>query len=382
MDSSIDLPHYLPLMPTDPATAAKPETPRAPLRLERRGSAAIMMLDRPEAHNALTIAMRAEMTAAVATLSRDPLLYVIIMRSAVPPAFSVGGDVREMTGLAARDLAAARQGLADELKLCWLMECLWKPTVSFIDGRVMGTGVGISLYNTHRVAGENYRFSMPETQIGYFPDCGVAHAFARMPHAIGLYLGLTGHELGPADAYALGLVTHCISAAGFGEIEARLADADPIDPLLDDAHLDPGPSPLLANAAAIERVFTAPSLHEIVRRLEASGAPDEEFRAKTVAALRARSPIALAVTDRLIRNARDLDVRGCLIQDYRLAYRFAELADFREGVRAFLIDKDGKPRWQPARVEDVTEGQVLSYFAPLGADELALETRGELQARR
>ncbi len=342
----------------------------------------IVMLDRPAALNALSIAMREKIAAAISQMSRDPLLYVIILRSAVPRTFSVGGDVREVTELAARDLAAARRALADESRLCWRMECLWKPTVSFIDGKVMGTGVGITLYNTHRVAGESYRFSMPETQIGYFPDCGVAHAFARMPHSIGLYLGLTGHELGPADAYVLGLVTHCIPAAAFAGIELRLADADPIDPLLDEAHIDPGRSALMGDAAAIERVFAAPSLAEVIRRLEAPGGPDAEFRARTLASLRARSPIALAVTDRMIRNARNLDVRDCLIQDYRVAFRFAELADFREGVRAHLIEKDRKPSWHPARLEDVTEGQVLSYLARLGTDELVLETREELQIRR
>lgn len=367
--------------PDSSSLAAQAQIPE-PIRIERRGSAAIVTLDRPAALNALSIGMRATLAKAVAGFGRDPLLYAVVLKSAVPGAFSVGGDVREITSLAASDIAAARQGLADELKLCWLMECLWKPAVSFIDGRVMGTGVGISLYNTHRVAGEHYRFSMPETQIGYFPDCGVVHAFARMPHCLGLYLGLTGHAIGAADAYALGLVTHCIPMTQIAGIEARIGDADPVDPILDDAHIDPGPSPLLADAPMIERIFAASSLPEIIRRLEAPSAPDAEFRARTLALLRARSPIALAVTDRMIRNARNLDIRDCLIQDYRLAHRFAGLADFREGVRAFLIDKDAKPAWQPARIEDVSHEMLNAFFAPLGAAELALPTRDAMQAAR
>lgn len=375
-------------MATETPPTASPSADAEHIRIERRGSAAVITLDRPSALNALSIGMRAKLIQAVSGFGRDPLLYAVVLKSAAPRAFSVGGDVREMTGLAAQNLAAARQGLADELRLCWLMECLPKPAVSFIDGRVMGTGVGISLYNTHRVAGENYRFAMPEAQIGYFPDCGVAHAFARMPHAFGLYLGLTGREIGAADAYALGLITHCIPATRYAAIEERLADADPIDPILDGAHVEPEPSPLMAEAERIERVFGAPSLTEIVRRLEAepgsrgAAEQDAEFRANTLALLRQSSPTALAVTDRMIRQARDMDIREALVQDYRLAHRFAALADFREGVRAYLIEKDGKPNWDPARIEDVPSALIDAFFAPLGAAELALPTRSEMQTRR
>ncbi len=357
-------------------------TASAYVRIERMGAAAIVTLNRPDALNALSIAMRATLSRAVAGFGRDPGLYAVMLRSEVQGAFSVGGDVREMTGLAVSDMTAARKGLADELALCWILECLSKPMVSFVDGRVMGTGVGISLYNTHRVAGEAYRFSMPETQIGYFPDCGVVHAFARMPHAIGHYLGLTGRAIGPADAYALGLATHCIPSTEYGRIEALLADADPVDPILDAAHIEPGPSPLLADASTIERFFGAASLRETVGRLEAAKGEGSGFAAETLALLSKRSPIALAVTDRMIRAARHLDIREALMQDYRLAHRFVDLGDFREGVRAHLIDKDGTPSWSPARLEDVTTEMLDALFAPLGEQELKLATRQEMQAAR
>lgn len=357
-------------------------TARPPVRIERRGALARIVLDRPDALNALSIGMRATIASAVTGFGRDPNLYAVVLRSEVAGAFSVGGDVREMTGLTATDPTAARKGLADELVLCWIVECLSKPAVSLIDGRVMGTGVGISLYNTHRVAGEGYRFSMPETQIGYFPDCGVAHAFSRMPHALGLYLGLLGETLGPADAYALGLVTHCIAASAFDGIETALADADPIDPLLDGLHIEPGPSPLLAKGPTIERYFGGPSLLDCLGRLERAEVDDREFARATLSKLRQRSPIALAVTDRMIRQARHLDIRGALVQDYRLAHSFVETADFREGVRAFLIDKDGAPAWQPATIEGVSEGMLDRYFSALGDGDLFLTHRPAMPSAR
>ena len=363
---------------------AGPGTGSGPwLRMERKGAAVVITLDRPGALNALSQGMQAELAETFSRLGSDPMVYAVVLKSAVSGAFSVGGDVREMTELARRDVSAARKKLGDELSLCWIAECLSKPTVSLIDGRVMGTGVGISLYNTHRVAGEAYQFAMPETLIGYFPDCGVAYAFARMPHGLGRYLGLVGRSIGRADALALKLVTHCIPACLFGEIETLLAAADPVDPVLDSRHVDPGPSPLLAEGPRIERFFGASyDLPETIRRLKAATGADEAFAEVTLAELERRSPVALAVTDRMIREAARLDIRGALIQDGRLAHHFADLADFREGVRAFLIEKDQKPRWNPARLEDVTQTMIDAFFAPLGADELTLPTRTEMQARR
>ena len=199
---------------------------------------------------------------------------------------------------------------------------------------------------------------------------------------LGFYLGLTGREIGRADALALKLVTHCIPAARFPEIEAHLAAADTVDPALDGRHVDPGPAPLMAEAPVIARYFQAASLGDTLARLRAATGADKGFADATLALLAKRSPLALAVTDRMIREASRLDIRGALILDYRLAHRFADLPDFREGVRAFLIDKDGNPRWTPANFEDVTPALLDAFFAPLGADELALPTREAMQAAR
>jgi enoyl-CoA hydratase len=246
----------------------------------------------------------------------------------------------------------------------------------------MGSGVGITLYGTHRVAGERYKFAMPECAIGLFPDVGVAYTLARLPDAIGMYLGLTGRSIGPADAYALGLVTHCIPAARYEEIKTALAETWPVDPLLDERHLDPGPRELAPYTGVIARCFSAGSVEEILARLAAVDGAERGFAEGVIADLKARSPLSLKVTHRHIRDARALDLRQTLMVDYRLACRFLEGHDFYEGVRAALIDKDGKPGWQPQRLEEVTPAMVEDYFASMGSGELALPTRQEMQAAR
>ena len=90
------------------------------------------------------------------------------------------------------------------------------------------------------------------------------------------------------------------------------------------------------------------------------------------AELAQRSPLSLAVTYRQMRKARGWDLRTALLNDFRLACRFLEGKDFYEGVRAFLVDRDRAPRWQPGRLEDVTEAMVDGYFAALGPTSLQL----------
>ncbi|MDX2156355.1 MAG: enoyl-CoA hydratase/isomerase family protein [Hyphomicrobiaceae bacterium] len=352
------------------------------LTLERQGAAAVATLCRAARRNAVSQEMQRRLAGWYPTLARDPGVYAVVVRSALADVLSVGGDVRELVELAASDPAAARRGLAGELSLCWLIECFSKPSVALIDGAVMGTGVGLTLYGTHRVGGEGYRFQMPETAIGWFPDCGVAHTFARMPHGIGLYLGMTGDSVGPADAYALGLLTHCIPRSEHPAIVAHLAAADPVDPVLDMRHAPPAEGPLGAAAQRIARYFDTRSPAETAARLARPANGDEDWAAATLTTLRARSPLAIALTHRAIREAARLDIRQTLIQDFRLAHRLAVSPDFREGVRAHLVEKDRSPRWQHASIADVPAALVDAHFAPLGDEDLTLPTRAAMQAAR
>ena len=352
------------------------------IRLDQTGSLALVTLERVKALNALTIGMRAALLAWFPRFSRDPGVYAVAIRSASPKAFSAGSDVREVAALGRGDMEAARQTFRDEYALNWRLECFSKPTVSLMDGIVMGGGVGISLYGTHRVAGERYRFAMPETKIGLFPDVGVCHALSRMPDEMGMYLGLTGRMIGRADAYALGLVTHCIEAGLFDEITAGLADTQPVDPLLDNRHADPGAAGHQDLREVIARCFSAASVAEIVARLENETGRNAEW-AKTVAAeLKQLSPLSLVVTHRHIRESGTRDLRQVLEEDFRLACRFLEDRDFYEGVRAIVIDKDNAPVWVPATIAAVEREIVERYFDKSAGPSWSLPSRADMQAMR
>jgi enoyl-CoA hydratase len=349
------------------------------LRCEQQGALRVVTLDRPDKRNALTIAARARIAAELPKYARDPITYAVVIRSAVDGMFCSGGDVVEMAALADKDMEATEKALGDEIMLVWLAECFTKPTVSLIDGAVMGGGNGISRFGTHRVAGERYRFAMPETGLGFIPNNGLAHTFARLPKDIGMYLALTGEALGPADAYRLGLVTHCIPAAEFGAITAALADADPVDPLVDTRHQDPGPAPILERGEVITRTFNASTVAEIIARLERERGPEAAWAEATRARLLERSPTALAVTHRFVREASSMQLNEVLEVEHALVCRMMELPDIHAGVRARLIARGEQPRWRPSRIEDVSAAMLDAIFTGPEAHHVTLPERQKMQ---
>lgn len=352
------------------------------LHVEQLGAVMLMTLNRPRAMNALTAVMRKRFSETLWAAARNPDVYAVVLQSASERAFCAGSDVREVMSLGRTDPPKARALFAEEYELNWQCECFSKPTIPLINGMVMGGGVGISQYGTHRVAGENYAFAMPETLIGLFPDVGACHVLSRLAGEAGTYLGLTGRSIGRADAYALGLVTHCIRASEFDAIKAEISEAWPVDPALDNRHEEPGPGDLAPHLETIERCFSAPTVEEIMARLDGVTGTSADWAKGVAADLRSRSPLSLKLTLRHLRGARMRDLRETLAVDYRLAARCLDGNDFYEGVRALLIDKDGAPHWRPGKLEAVTDGMVKVYFSSLGDGELKLPTREEMQAAR
>jgi enoyl-CoA hydratase len=109
-------------------------------------------------------------------------------------------------------------------------------------------------------------------------------------------------------------------------------------------------------------------MEDILSSLQRDGS---ELAQSTLKTLSEKSPRGMVVTLKLLRLARrSSSLQECLVREYRAALEVFRSDDFREGVRAAVIDKDRNPRWSPSRVEDVTQGMLAPYFAEIGADEL------------
>ena len=345
------------------------------LVVERDRALVRIVLNRPKALNALNEHMKVAFAEALDSVAGGPEIYAVVISSTDPRAYCAGGDIRELTAVAKDNRMAARQSLAREYALNWQLDRYHKPSVALMDGIVMGSGAGISQYSTHRVAGDNYSFAMPETAVGFFPDVGIAKTLADMPDNIGIYLALTGRSIDRDDAHALDLVTHCVPAKSFNLICEGLAYAQPIDPLIEGLTEAAGAAAIDVHRATISATFGAHTVEEILHNLQRVGREIDGCRKWAEAViddLNQRSPTALKVSLRHVRECRGKTLRETLITDYRLGCQFLEGKDFYEGVRAVLIDKDNRPRWQPPSLAEIDDATVAAYFAHRGDDELDL----------
>lgn len=330
---------------------------------ERQGRAGVITLNRPKALNALSLNMVRRMVVGLHDWANDDGIERVILRAAPGRAFCAGGDIRAIYNLRKTNDPDLLRFYFEEYRLNRMIKRYPKPYISLIDGIVMGGGVGISIHGSHRVVGENALFSMPETGIGFFPDVGGSYFLPRCPGQSGMFLGLTGARIKSADMKWAGIATHLVSSDGFADLAAELATADDIEAVLAARQVEAKPiSKLSAITDEIEKIFSGPTLTDILNRLVAT---ETELAQNTARGLLSKSPTSLAVVFRQLREGRELDFEACMALEYRLVSRFVTGHDLFEGIRAVVIDKDGAPKWDPAKLDAVTAEMVQAYFAPL-----------------
>ena len=341
------------------------------LVFEQRGAVGLVTLTRGHAMNALTHRMVLDLTAALDRWETDPNIAHIVVRSGDERAFSAGGDIRALydAGLAAKrgDGAKPLQFFADEYRLNIRIRSYPKPYIALIDGIVMGGGVGISVNGSHRVAGGNIGFAMPEVGIGFFPDVGATWFLPRLPGETGTWLALTGARIGLADCLWSGIATHAAPGERFDDLIEMLTSSDDADAVLGTVSQAPAdPSTAEVHQAEISRIFSGDDLLAIRDRLAKSAGhspwPDAERAAKNFARM---SPTSQHIALRQMRFGAGRDFAACMAMEYRIVSRVLDGVDFYEGVRAQLIDKDRNPVWNPAEVSDVTAADIDRYFAPM-----------------
>jgi enoyl-CoA hydratase len=223
-------------------------------------------------------------------------------------------------------------------------------------------------------------FAMPETGIGLFPDVGATRFLNLCPGHVGRYLGLTGARLGAADALYCGLATHFAARERVPELIAALVgtiwqaerERAQVEALLGQFAADPDPSPLAARRGIIDRCFAGETIEAILDALDGE-TEDRAWAAETRATLLTKSPTSLRITLRQLLLGRGMNLEDALRLEYRMTQHVMAAHDFYEGIRAVLIDKDQKPRWQPAALTEVDEAVTGSYFASLGPGELTFE---------
>ena len=340
------------------------------IRFERRGAAGLVTLNRPDALNAVTHAMVRALAEQLAAWERDPAITRVVVTAAGGRAFCAGGDLRSLYELGrARRFDEALGFWRDEYRLNAFIKRYRKPYVSMIDGVMMGGGVGIAIHGSHRVAGDHFRFAMPEVGIGFFPDIGATWFLPRLPHETGTWCALTGERVEAADATVLGLATHRVPSARLPDLLDGLCSSVPVDALLAAFAEPAGSGPMQAHRQALDRLFRGDRVEDILSALDQTSrtaGPDAEFARRAAATIRTKSPTSLKIALAQLRRGIDLDFEACLRTEFRIVSRVATGHDFYEGIRAVIVDKDHNPRWEPPTLDAVSDSDVAGYFAPVG----------------
>ena len=339
----------------------------------REGALGHLTLNRPEVFNALTLDMVRGIDSALDAWEHDPAIAVLLLDGAGDRAFCAGGDIRAL-------YEAARAGLRDSLSDFFRLEYRLnariarypKPIVTVMHGMTMGGGIGLGAHASHRIVTERSVLAMPEVKIGFAPDVGGTYLLARAPGALGIHLALTGGRIGPADALLCGFADVHVPGDRLSDLRGALArcrDADDVRVRLSQAGDAPAPGYLDAARAWIDHCYGYDAVEEILAALEA--APEPKARA-AAAEIASNAPLSLKVTLQALRDARSLDLEGCLDREFRISLSTTARPDFIEGVRAAVVDKDRMPCWQPARLSDVGVHDVLRCFEPAEGGDLGL----------
>ncbi len=357
--------------------AAASQIPEPDLIVRREGAAGVIRLNRPKAINAVTLEMFRDVDKALDVFEADPAVGLILLEGAGERGLCAGGDIRA--------LYESSKVRGDLGKILWREEYILnariakfpKPYVAFMDGIVMGGGVGLAAHGSHRVVTDRTKLAMPEVGLGFFPDVGGTWLLSRSPGEIGTYFGLTGQTMNGPDAVYAGFADAVVPSARLAglrealtKIRAGTADAD-IRSLIDSYATGETAGPVAALQPRIDAWFAYDRMQDIFAALHHDGS---ELALATLKTLNEKSPRGMVVTLKLLRLARtSRSLEECLVREYRAALEVFASDDFREGVRAAVIDKDRNPKWSPPRIEDVTPAMVAPYFAEIGANELKFD---------
>ena len=356
----------------------------------------IMTLNTPKSLNALSVEMCQLLAQQLEQWESDDQVVALVVKGAGDKAFCAGGDIRKlydsMSETAPLPNPYATEFFGSEYNLYRQMHFYPKPLILWGDGIIMGGGMGLMAGCSHRLVTERTRFAMPEITIGLFPDASGSWFLQRMPAKTGLFLGLTGAMCNGNDALLANLAEYAFASDDYDAIIQRLRQSDwqATAGSTDQCHNNSAhsivsralaaqpvaklpASKLAQHWSAIQQLMNSGGLGDIDALLQSDEALtqlDVNFAAdswtqRAVATYRHGCPVTAALTYALYHKVTDLSLEQVLYLETNVALHCAANPDFKEGVRALLIDKDRNPQWSRSLADCLSsEGQayIHSHF--------------------
>ena len=333
---------------------------------EVKGTLGLITLNRPKALNALTLSMVREIHPQLKKWENDSSVKNILIKAEGEKAFCAGGDIRALHDWGKNNDEEAIGFYREEYILNQYIKRYPKPYISLVNGIVMGGGVGLSVHGSHRIAGENYSFAMPETGIGLFPDVGGSFFLPRLSFEAGTYLALTGNRIKAADAIFLGTATNFIKSENFSNLINDLSkeENDPKE-IINKYSVEPGESEFREISQFCNKIFKADTVEKIIENLTEE---NSDLSKKILSIIDQKSPTSLKVALKSLRLGKNISFEECMQMEFRMVNKVMNDHDFYEGVRALIIDKDNNPSWKPGNISEVEENFVDKFFSSLDDD--------------
>ncbi|BBN05930.1 3-hydroxyisobutyryl-CoA hydrolase [Marchantia polymorpha subsp. ruderalis] len=358
------------------------------LLVEEKNGVGIVTLNRPRVLNCINIEMISSMIDAYKKWEDDENVKLVILKGN-GRTFCAGGDLRMFY-----NLGKSNEGWTEVVYVKYWFDyhiaTYGKPLVGILHGLTMGGGAGLTVLGKYRVSTEKTVFAMPEAAIGFHTDCGASHWLSHLQGALGEYMALVGARLDGAEMYTCGLATHYVPTESLPQLEARLLELDSGDANVVDGAIKEFtvPAKLGENSilikdrlAVIDKCFSKSTVEEIVEALEAeSKEPGQQWALEPLKILKRSSPTGLKLTLQSLRIGRTGTLPEALQREYRQTInclRGLISDDLYEGIRAVVVEKDNRPKWNPATLADVSEEKLKLMVEPFKPEhELHLPTDG------
>ncbi len=339
---------------------------------------AVATLNAEKKLNSLSVEMVRLLQPQLLAWQADEDIACVWLQGAGEKAFCAGGDVKVLYDRInavgpEQAMVFCQDFFASEYALDYLIHRFAKPLIVWGQGIVMGGGIGLMSGASHRIVTETSRLAMPEITIGLYPDVGGTWFLNHAPGRSGLFLGLTGANINAADALFVGLADRFVASNRKSAVLDALQSvdwaADSRDHFaqvshilreLEDLSLLPA-SPVRQHFDLIQQLTDADDCAGIVNKI-LNLTTDDPWLGKAIATLKKGCPTTAHLVYEQLHLGKKWSLEEVFRMELIMSVQCCLHPDFPEGVRALLVDKDGKPNWRHPSVRDVSGSWVDQHF--------------------